>query len=178
MGKRVHGARAPFTCAYLAVGLLALAGCGSSNKAATTTEENVPGVSTYKPPPAPVAAAYSVNLSGFGRGLGSKKGSPNGSALALIEINPTTDELCWKFTALHNVEHPTQARLFRVEPVPRLEFYTSSTGIMLGHRYTPSGCIHELPQILGLIESKVQQFYLNIHDAQYPEGAVRGPLAP
>ena len=175
MGKRVHDGGAFAVFVYLTLGALALAGCGSSNKSAT--EKYPPGVTAYKPPPAPVAASYSVTLTGFRRGLGFKKeGSPNGSALALIEINPTTSQLCWTFTQLNGVENPTQARLFRVEPEPPYKFYTSSTGIMLGHSYTPSGCIHEDPQILGLIERKPQQFYVNIHDAQHPTGAVRGPL--
>jgi hypothetical protein len=31
--------------------------------------------------------------------------------------------------------------------------------------------------VLGLIESKPQDFYLSIHSARFPDGAVRGPLS-
>ena len=147
-------------CLVLALGLAA---CGST-KVVTTTASN-PAETTYKPPPPPVPASYSVTLSGF------KEGSHNGSALGLVGINPTTDELCWKFTQLKNVKSPTVARLFRYTPGG-----TGRHGYLLGHSYKTSGCIHQPAIILGLIESKPEQFFLNIHTAQYPGGAVRGPL--
>jgi hypothetical protein len=167
--------------ACLAIGALVLAGCGSSHhetpEAKLLNEQlKIPGVTKHVPPPKPVAASYSVTLSGFPRGAGSKRGSPNGSALALIDVNPTTNELCWTFKQVKNIPHPTVARLFRLGAIFSRQFVTSEVGIPLGHTYTPAGCIREDPRILGLVTSKPQQFYVNIHDAEYPVGAVRGPL--
>jgi hypothetical protein len=163
------------TC--LAIGVLVLAGCGSSKTTTVTQQKGISGVSKYEPPPGPVAASYSVTLSGFKRGKGSEPGSPNGSALGLIDVNPDTNELCWTFTQLQNVPHPTAARIFRLGAFVSQQFVTSSVGIPLGHTYKPSGCIHEHPRVLGLVTTTPQEFYVNIHDAEYPLGAVRGPLA-
>jgi hypothetical protein len=145
---------------------LALAGCGSTKVVTTTAEP--PGVSEYKPPPPPVAASYAVSLAGF------KLGSHTGTALALVDINPTTNELCWRFTQLADVPHPTVARLFRIDGPNG--FGTSPYGYALGNHFKPSGCIPIEHVILGLIESKPTQFFVNIHDAEHPLGAVRGPL--
>jgi hypothetical protein len=49
-------------------------------------------------------------------------------------------------------------------------------GFDLGRRYKPAGCIQLEPVTLGLIGAKPSQFWLNIHNARYPAGAVRGPL--
>jgi hypothetical protein len=166
--------------ACLAIVVVMLAGCGSSNETPQAKllkkQLSVPGVSKYEPPAKPVAASYSVTLSGFPRGAGSRRGSPNGSALALIDVNPTTNELCWTFKQVQNIPHPTKALLFRLGAIFPVRFVTSSVGIPLGHTYTPAGCIREDPRVLGLVTSKPQEFYVNIHDAEYPLGAVRGPL--
>ena len=154
----------------LAAVAVALAGCGKASGVATTTATtaetaSIPGVTTYKPPPAPVATSYSVTLAGF------KRGSRNGSGLALIGINPTTNELCWTISQLKNVPKPTQARLFRFTPGG-----TGRNGYKLGDTFKPSGCIHQPAVILGLIESKPEQFFVSIHTARFPGGAVRGAL--
>jgi hypothetical protein len=155
--------------ASVALVALALAGCGSSNNAASTAATETAATSSATAPGGSASSApttYHVNLAGF------SKGSPNGSGLAVVTVNPPKGELCWMFSELTNVPSPTVARLFRSFPGA-----TGAHGFLLGHTYKPSGCIHLEPGILELINSKPQRFFVNIHDAQFPEGAIRGPLS-
>jgi hypothetical protein len=159
------------TFVTLAVGVLALTGCGGSNgtatKAAGSNLPLPPGVSLTPETRKPVTpATYDVNLAGF------PKGSPNGSGLAVVSIEPSKGGLCWQFSQLKNVTAPTEARIF-------LNFSGASGrgGYLLGRPYKSSGCIQLEPAVLALIESKPYKFYVNIHDAHYPNGAVRGPLS-
>jgi len=146
----------------LAVVALALAGCGKTNTAATvpaTTSSLRPGVAPVR------SATYSVSLAGV------TGGAPNGSGIATINIEASTDELCWQFSQLKNVTAPTVARIFQKVPGG-----TGSGGYQLGAVYNSSGCVHEPSVNLGVIEDRPSKFYVSIHDAQFPGGAVRGPL--
>jgi hypothetical protein len=161
----------------LALAVLAVAGCGGGTKTVATATPPLPaGVERARPEPTPINATYQVTLNGnratqFGLPPGFPHGSPHGSALAVVTTNASTNQLCWKFSQLKNVSSPTEARLFRT-----FSGATGRHGFLLGRRYTPSGCIHLPAGTLGLIGAKPQQFFLNIHNARYPYGAVRGPL--
>jgi hypothetical protein len=159
----------------LALAVLAVAGCGGSTKT-VTSKLLPPGVGPAPPEPTPINASYHVILNGkrvktFPAAPRFKRGSPHGSARAVATTNASTSQLCWEFSQLKNVSSPTVARLFRNFPGA-----TGDGGWDLGRRYRPSGCIHLPPVTLGLIGAKPTQFWLNIHSAQYPFGAVRGPL--
>jgi hypothetical protein len=159
----------------LAVAVLAVAGCGGSTKT-VTTEQLPPGVSRAPVIPKAINATYNVILTGksalqLGLPPSFRRGSPNGSALAVVTTNASTNELCWKFSQLKNVSSPTVARLFRNFPGA-----TGKGGYSLGRRYRPSGCLRLEPSVLGLIGAKPEQFFLNIHNTRYPGGAVRGAL--
>jgi hypothetical protein len=173
LSKTAIRSRAAFLSLALAV--LAVAGCGGGTKTVTTAPLP-PGVSLVPKTPVPINATYHVTLTGkrqklFAGYVALKRGSPNGSALAVVTTNASTSQLCWEFSQLKNVSSPTVARLFRNFPGA-----TGKGGFDLGRRYKHSGCIHLEPEVLGLIGEKPGQFYLNIHNARYPFGAVRGPL--
>jgi hypothetical protein len=184
----------------LVVVVLALAGCGSTKKTtstATTSSVTAPatttpvGSATYSvttkptppaatspvtapttrtsgaPPPAK-SASYSVSLAGTSGGL---PGAPNGSGLAVISLNASSDQLCWKFSQLKNVTAPTVAKIYKATP-----HGPGTAGLPLGSAYSSSGCVTEPSIFLGAIGAHPQRFYVSIHDAQFPGGAVRGQL--
>jgi hypothetical protein len=156
------------TFVSLAVAVLAFAGCGGSGKTVTSTALPA-GVNLHPAPlPTPVNATFTVPLTG-----GFKRGSPNGTGLAVVSINASTNELCWTISQLKNITAPTEVRLFRNFPGA-----SGENGFYLGgpKKYKPSGCIHLLPVQLGLMTSKPQVFYVSIHDRRFPGGAIRGPL--
>src|SRR5271168_4964429 len=92
------------TVVSLAIVALAFAGCGSTTNQAATTS-----ATSSAPPPAP-PSVFHVQLAGY------KGGSPNGSALAVININPPRGEFCWMFSQLKNVPAPTVARVYQNFP--------------------------------------------------------------
>src|SRR5271163_2164181 len=150
------------TLVSLAVAVLAFAGCGSTKQAATTA-------TTSSAPSPTQTSVFDVTLTGFARELGHGAGSPNGSAFAVISINPSKGELCWHFSQLKNVTAPTVARLFQ-----NFTGASGAHGFLLGNAYKPSGCIPLEQSTLELMVTKPQLFYVNIHDAQFPKfGAVR-----
>jgi hypothetical protein len=157
----------------LAVVVLAFAGCGSTKTVATKAGPNVPaGFPAYPPPP--ISVTYSISLSGASGVSGTypaPAGAPNGSGLAVISINAATRELCWQFSQLKNVTAPTVARIYRLAGPTTWRY-----GYTLGRPFKSSGCLPENWIILGFLGAKPQQFWVSIHTAQFPGGAVRGQV--
>jgi CHRD domain len=157
--------------------VLAFASCGGGTKTVTTTAPTTsptpPGVSKHVGPPPVKSVSYSVSLSGAA-GVSSPRapaGEPNGSGFAAISVNASTGELCWKFSQLKNVTRPTVARIYRAASLGSFLY-----GFRLGHTYKSSGCLPENPIFLGLLGARPQEFYVSIHSARFPEGAVRGQV--
>ena len=146
---------------FLVVAGLAVAGCGSTNKATPTA----PASSAA----APTVLAYSVPLSGAN---GPPAGAPNGSGLAVLTANPHKGELCWQFSQLMNVTAPTLATLYGWGPG-----LSGRHGIHLGRTYRPSGCQHEPAILFRLLEAHPQSYAIGIYNAQFHEGAVRAPAS-
>jgi hypothetical protein len=162
---------------FAAFVVLALVGCGSTKKAVSAAPANTastsatlpPGTTTLTAPPPPATPrTYQVKLSGAAE---IPAGAPNGSGIAVISIK-AGGELCWKFSGLKNVTAPTVSHIHRGLP--------GSSGpvvIPLGGAYKATGCVHgAATPLLALIEASPQRFYVNIHNAQYPGGAVRAQL--
>jgi|GEM_PF-6669809 len=162
------------TNALLALGLLLLAGCGSSKTAGTTSSTqasashaNVPGATEIGTPPAVKSVTYRFNLSGAN---GSPKGAPSASDLATLSINARTLELCWQFAQPKNVASPTRVRIYRsLAGGPGV-----GAGVTLASPYKSAGCVHEPAVFLGLLGKAPGNFFLSIDNAQFPRGAVRG----
>jgi hypothetical protein len=145
--------------------LIVCEGCGGSNKTASTGSTLPHGVTVFKPLPPASAATYSVNLAGF------LHGAPNGSGLAVISINPSNDSICWRFSSLKNVAAPTVARIFR-----NFRGASGQNGLALGPTYKASGCVQERALVIQVISARPKEFWVSIHSARFPSGAVRGPL--
>jgi hypothetical protein len=134
----------------LAVVALVFAGCGSSKKKSATT-------------------SYKLTMTGTNE---VPKGAPDASASAVVTVKTSDKQLCWKFTNLRNVGAPKMAHIHKG---------TSDTAgaivIPLGAAYKPSGCVPGVASsLLDQIKSKPNGFYVNIHNAKYPGGAVRAQL--
>jgi len=154
---------------FVALAVIALAGCGSTKTTTTTAKSAplVPGATEIGAPPPVKSATYRVNLSGTN---GTPAGAPNGSGLAVITVKAPSNELCWNFSQLKNVASPTAARIYRsLAGGPPL-----GSGVPFGASYAASGCVKEPAVFLGLLGSHPQNFYLAIDNTQFPKGAVRG----
>ena len=160
----------------LAVMALAFAGCGSSSSTSSTKSTAAPTAATTTPSSATTSTAsnvavkartYTVSMKGANE---VPKGAPNGSATAVITIK-TSKQVCWKFTNLKGVTTPKVDHIHR-GPAG----VAGNIVIPLGTAYKASGCVPASATLLSQIESKPSGFYVNIHNVQYPGGAVRGQL--
>jgi hypothetical protein len=48
--------------------------------------------------------------------------------------------------------------------------------IPLGASYKAKGCRKASKSLIGAIETNPNRYYVNIHNARYPAGAIRGQL--
>jgi CHRD domain len=155
---------------------LALAGCGGGGtKPATTTSGrlNLPGNIPLPPKNPIVPMTFRAELSGTVGTSGAfpaPPGAPNASGLAVVSVRPP-DEICWKFSQLRNVTAPTIARVYFRPAGPASWRF----GFPLGHTYRSSGCIHT-PEGTKPLEAAPQEWWVSIHTARFPGGAVRGQL--
>jgi hypothetical protein len=109
-----------------------------------------------------------VRLTG---GAETPAGAPGGSGIAVISIKPPS-EVCWHFSALKNVSAPTAAHIHHGPPGT-----AGPIEIPFDGTYKPAGCIKGIaPPLLAIIELNPQRFYVNVHNAKYPGGAVRAQL--
>lgn len=100
-------------------------------------------------------------------------GDPDGSGSAWVSLNPGTGEVCYAYS-VNNVAPLAAAHIHRatadvagpvVIPLPP----TSATG--------GSGCVTADRSLLIEILRNPAGFYVNVHNADYPAGALRGQLS-
>lgn len=133
---------------------LGLAGC------ATIEEEVVDATST----------TYNATLTGAAEVGG---GDPDGYGRAEISISDNFDQICWEIKDVRNIGTPTAAHIHigaaGTNGPPVFTLTRSNEGKWRGCR---SGS--EWTQ--NRIEGNPSMFYVNVHNAEYPNGAIRGQL--
>jgi hypothetical protein len=96
------------------------------------------------------------------------KGDPDGRGTAEIKINGR--QVCWELTVRRigkpNAAHIHKGRAGVAGPVV----------VPLGAAYKAKGCIRTTTATASAIRSRPSTFYVNVHNAKYPGGAVRGQL--
>ncbi|MGI8801304.1 MAG: CHRD domain-containing protein [Solirubrobacteraceae bacterium] len=154
----------------IAVPLLAaaigIAACGSSSSP-NSTGSGRSGTTTVAAKPIP-DRTYSVGLRGSAE---VPKGSPTGGGSATIILKGVKQQVCWTFR-LSGLPKPTAAHIHFAR--------AGAAGpilIPLGAPYAATGCVSMVPRPeLALIEASPSRYYVNVHTASYPNGAVRGQL--
>ncbi|MBA3678271.1 MAG: CHRD domain-containing protein [Sphingosinicella sp.] len=100
-------------------------------------------------------------------------GDPDGSGSAEITSLDSTDQICYDIK-VRNIDMATAAHIHRGgpgvagPPVVTLEAPTDGDS---------KGCVSVPGAIADEIEGNPAAFYVNVHNAAYPNGAVRGQLA-
>ena len=138
--------------AVLAAALLGLAGCE------TLTEQ--------------VAETYHTNLTGAQEVPGP--GDPDGTGNAEVSIADRIDNLCYEIDDVRGIAAPTAAHIHRgargVAGPPVVTLDVPADG-------ESNGCVQAPEAIADEIEANPANFYINIHTADYPNGAIRGQLS-
>ena len=101
-----------------------------------------------------------------------KKGPSAGKGTAVIHLNATKATACWSFKNVSGLGGtPTAAHIHKGG-----KGKAGPVAVPFGGTYKASGCQKSTKAAIEAIESHPDQYYVNIHTARYPDGAVRGQL--
>jgi hypothetical protein len=138
-----------------AVSLLAAAGVGGATAAAGTaaTRKNT---------------VVNVQLAGKNE---VPKGAPAGSAHAKLSLLGKTGKVCWSFSKLKGFKKPTAAHIHKGN-----KGKAGPILVPLGGTFKLHGCVTAPAATIAAIQKSPKAYYVNIHNARYPDGAVRSQL--
>ena len=124
---------------------------------------------------APAALARPVSMSPeLGATLLGKnevpKGSPTAHGIVNLTLSTGKGTVCWTFT-LVGVNKPAFAHIHNGRAG-----VSGPVFIPLGKTYKAKGCAVASKKSLEAVESNPNAYYVNVHNAKYPNGIVRGQL--
>jgi CHRD domain len=99
------------------------------------------------------------------------KGDPNGTGLVVLHLSTAKGTACWQFSNVRNIATPTQAHIHKGR-----KGASGPVVIPLGAKYKAKGCAKASTSLIEAIETNPNRYYVNIHNAKYPGGAIRGSL--
>lgn len=144
---------------YLA--LAALVATGALGACATLEEEAVDATSD----------TYNATLTGAAEVGG---GDPDGYGRAEVSISDAFDQVCWEVKDVRNISPVTAAHIHYgkagVNGPPVFTLTKSNEGNW-------QGCKSGAEWTQNRLQGNPQDFYVNLHTADYPNGAIRGQLA-
>lgn len=100
-------------------------------------------------------------------------GDPDGSGTATITLNPGQEEVCFELT-VSGIAPATAAHIHVApvgEPGPVVVPLTPPTS------GSSSGCVSASRELIKAIIQDPSAYYVNVHNADYPAGALRGQLS-
>jgi hypothetical protein len=101
-------------------------------------------------------------------GVEVPKGSPNGKGSA--EVYLTGTKVCWEFK-YSGIDAPTASHIHKA-PAHK----AGPVVIPFGTAFKKEGCTTTTPALAKAIVANPGAYYVNIHTAKYPAGALRGQL--
>ncbi len=106
--------------------------------------------------------------------LSGKSEIPKTASKAKRTVNVTIvgTRVCWKFTGVSGFDKPVVSHIHRGSA----KTANGPVVVPLGDKYAAKGCTTSTSAIAGAIVKNPRGYYVNIHSAKYPNGAVRGQL--
>lgn len=102
-----------------------------------------------------------------------KPGDPDGQGSATLRLNPGQEEICYELT----VEGIEPARAAHIHEAPAGEAGPVVVGLMAPTDGSSSACVTaEREDIVDIIRNP-ENYYVNVHNAAFPGGALRGQLS-
>ena len=99
------------------------------------------------------------------------KGDPNGAGFVVVTFNANKGTACWKFKGVKGIAAPDAAHIHKGK-----KGTSGPVTIAFGATYTASGCAKVPRATIEKIETNPNAYYVNVHNAKYPAGALRGQL--
>lgn len=100
-------------------------------------------------------------------------GDPDGSGTAVLTFNPGQKEVCFELT-VEGIDPATAAHIHKAPP-------TAAGPIVVGLAPptdgTSSGCVTAARELIVDIIQNPADYYVNVHNAPFPAGALRGQLS-
>ena len=96
------------------------------------------------------------------------KGDPDGSGTAEVKINGT--QVCWEIKAA-KVGALMAAHIHKGGPG-----VAGPVVVPFGKTYKSKGCTTASAALAAAIKKRPSAYYVNVHNAKYPAGALRGQL--
>ena len=100
-------------------------------------------------------------------------GDPDGTGTATITLNHGQSEVCFELTVA-NIDPATAAHIHEAppgEPGPIVVHLTAPTD------GSSTGCVSADPELVNDVIRNPSAYYVNVHNAAFPAGAVRGQLS-
>jgi hypothetical protein len=98
------------------------------------------------------------------------KGSPTAHGIVNLTLTSGKRTVCWTFE-LTGVNKPAAAHIHKGRAG-----VSGPVFIALGKTYKAKGCVSAPKKLIDAVESNPNAYYVNVHNARYPNGVVRGQL--
>lgn len=118
-----------------------------------------------------VADTYHATLSGAQEV--PKPGDPDGSGRFEVSIADRVDQFCYEFKDVRGIAAPTAAHIHRGAIGVAGPVVVPLDPPADGHS---KGCKDVAEAIADEIKANPAGFYVNVHNAEFPDGAIRGQL--
>jgi hypothetical protein len=118
---------------------------------------------------AAMSPVVSAKLSG--KNEAPAKGDPDGTGLVILHLNAKKGTACWEFKGVRRIGSPRAAHIHKGR-----KGKAGPVVVPLGGAYKAKGCQKASKRTVEAIESRPNDYYVNIHNARYPNGALRGQL--
>ena len=105
-------------------------------------------------------------------------GDADGSATGSITVNVGQDRVCWEFTNVTNITVPHRAHIHKAASGTNGGIVVDFFNVASGTQGPLTGCTTVAlgKALLKDIIQNPSAYYLNLHNADFPGGAVRGQL--
>ena len=124
-------------------------------------------------PPAGAAGALTAKMSG--RQEVPKRGDRNGSGSAVIRLNASRRRVCFNLT-MKRIDGSAAAHIHRGRRGTAGDVVVALFGTSSNAR-NRKGCVRNVDaQVIRQIRRSPSAFYVNVHNADFPGGAIRGQL--